>query len=88
MKIIALCGSGLGSSYMLELNIKTVLKELDKEYIEVDHCSFAQAREEMADYFIVGADLSRSLPKFDNVLVLKNLMDKNELRMLLEQVLV
>ncbi|SUH02723.1 sugar phosphotransferase component II B [Salmonella enterica subsp. enterica] len=28
MKIMAICGSGLGSSFMVEMNIKKVLKKL------------------------------------------------------------
>ena len=28
MKITAVCGTGLGSSFMLEMNVKKVLKEL------------------------------------------------------------
>ena len=28
MKILAVCGSGLGSSFMLEMNIKKVLTQL------------------------------------------------------------
>ena len=29
MKIMAVCGSGLGSSFMVEMNIKKVLKKLN-----------------------------------------------------------
>jgi PTS system ascorbate-specific IIB component len=29
MKIMAICGSGLGSSFMVEMNIKKVLKNWD-----------------------------------------------------------
>ena len=36
MKIMAICGSGLGSSFMVEMNIKKVLKKLEIE-AEVEH---------------------------------------------------
>ncbi len=87
MKIMALCGSGLGSSFMLELNIKAVLDELEINGVEVDHTSVTQATPDMADYFIVGMDLVGSLPTFTNVLTLKNLMDKEELKTLLNKTL-
>ena len=29
MKIMAICGSGLGSSFMVEMNIKKVLKKME-----------------------------------------------------------
>ncbi len=80
MKIMALCGSGLGSSFMLELNIKSVLSELGKSNIEVDHTSVTQATPDMADYFVIGQDLAESLPNFENKIILKNLMDKVELK--------
>ncbi len=87
MKIMALCGSGLGSSFMLELNIKAVLDELAITGVEVDHTSVTQATPDMADYFIVGMDLVESLPTFKNVLTLRNLMDKEELKVLLAKTL-
>ncbi len=85
MKIMALCGSGLGSSFMLELNIKAVLTELNCEDVEVGHTSLTQAIPEMADYFIVGKDLANSLNGFKNVLIINNLMDKNELKQILSE---
>lgn len=36
MKIMAICGSGLGSSFMVEMNIKKVLKKLNID-AEVEH---------------------------------------------------
>lgn len=36
MKIMAICGSGLGSSFMVEMNIKKVLKKMGVE-AEVEH---------------------------------------------------
>ncbi len=80
MKIMALCGSGLGSSFMLELNIKSVLSDLGINDIEVDHTSVTQATPDMADYFVVGKDLADSLPNFKNKIIMKNLMDKEELK--------
>ena len=40
MKIMAVCGSGLGSSFMLEMNIKKVLKKIGKE-AEATHSDLA-----------------------------------------------
>ena len=36
MKIMAVCGAGLGSSFMMEMNIKKVLKKINIT-AEVDH---------------------------------------------------
>lgn len=80
MKIMALCGSGLGSSFMVELNIKSVLKDMGIINIEVGHTSIAQSNPDLADLFVVGADLAGSLNSYTNLVVLKNIMDKNELK--------
>ncbi|MDV2887907.1 PTS lactose transporter subunit IIB, partial [Alkalihalophilus pseudofirmus] len=39
MKIAAVCGSGLGSSFMVEMNIKSILDQLgiNQDDIEVTH---------------------------------------------------
>ncbi len=87
MKIMALCGSGLGSSFIVELNIKSVLVDLGYNDIEVGHDSVAQSTPMMADIFVVGADLANSLPGYENVVVLNNLMDKEELKIKLNEVL-
>ena len=42
MKIMAVCGSGLGSSFMVEMNIKKVLKKIGVE-AEVEHSDLASA---------------------------------------------
>ncbi len=87
MKIMALCGSGLGSSFMVELNIKNVLKDLGVTNAEVGHTSVAQASPDQADLFVIGADLAKSLPNYNNTLVLDNLMDKVELKQKLSEYL-
>ncbi|MFV0499592.1 MAG: PTS sugar transporter subunit IIB [Bacilli bacterium] len=80
MKIMALCGSGLGSSFMVELNIKNVLKDLGVTDAEVGHTSVAQANPDQADLFVIGVDLAQSLPAYNILVVLNNLMDKFELK--------
>ena len=37
MKILVCCGSGLGSSFMIEMNIENVLNELGVKGVEVNH---------------------------------------------------
>ena len=43
MKFLAVCGSGLGSSFMVEMNIKKVLKELGVTGVEVEHTDVGSA---------------------------------------------
>jgi len=48
MKIMAICGSGLGSSFMVEMNIKKVLKKLEID-AEVEHSDLSSATPGAAD---------------------------------------
>ncbi|WP_392561572.1 PTS sugar transporter subunit IIB [Orbus sturtevantii] len=79
MKIMAVCGSGLGSSFMVELNIKKVLKKINKE-ADVSHADLASATPDAADLFIMTKDLAASsgIPE-DKLIVLNNIIDISDL---------
>ena len=78
MKIMAVCGHGLGSSFMMEMNIKKALKALGKD-AEVGHQDLASVTPNEADLFIMGADIAGSsgLPA-EKVLVVKNIVSVKE----------
>jgi PTS system ascorbate-specific IIB component len=79
MKIMAICGSGLGSSFMVEMNIKKVLKKLNIE-AEVEHSDLSSATPGAADVFVMAKDIAASASVPENQLVvLSNIIDINEL---------
>ena len=80
MKLAAVCGSGLGSSFMVEMNIKTILKELGLEDVDVQHYDVGSAAPELADMLFVGGDLADSTTHLGNVTVLDSIIDMDELR--------
>jgi len=79
MKIMAICGSGLGSSFMIEMNIKKVLKKLNID-AEVEHSDLSSATPGAADVFVMAKDIaaSASIPEAQLV-VINNIIDINEL---------
>lgn len=79
MKIMAICGSGLGSSFMVEMNIKKVLKKLNIE-AEVEHSDLSSATPGAADVFVMAKDIAASanIPE-DQLIVLNNIIDINDL---------
>lgn len=85
MKILAVCGSGLGSSFMLEMNIKKVLTQLGVD-AEVEHTDLASATEGSADIFIMSSDLANST-SLKNVISLNSIINLAELKEKLEEVL-
>ncbi|MFD1901977.1 PTS sugar transporter subunit IIB [Enterococcus termitis] len=80
MKIAAVCGSGLGSSFMVEMNINSVLNELGVTGVEVAHYDMGSATPDLADVFFVGGDLADSAQHLGNVIVLDSIIDMDELR--------
>lgn len=84
MKILAVCQSGLGSSFMVQMNVQQILKDenvdVEANNITVDHSDVGSATADAADYFFVEstlADALSSIPK-DRVVLLKSLIDKKE----------
>lgn len=79
-KIVCICGSGLGSSFLVEMNVVTVLKDLGFPDIEVEHTDLGSAWPGLADLIVCGSDLYDNLKRFGDTIALDNIMDKNELK--------
>lgn len=60
LRIGTACGSGLGSSFMVQMNIESILKELGVDSVEVEHYDLGGADPSAADVWIVGRDLEDS----------------------------
>lgn len=79
-KIMVLCGNGLGSSFMMELNVKKVLKQLEKE-AEVNHTDLASSKSETADIFIGAKDIMDNFKREGSVIIgLENIMSLAEIK--------
>lgn len=80
MKILVVCGNGLGSSFIMELNVKKALAELGKEAV-VTHTDLATARTEKADLYIGTKDIIHSLDDGTRqIIVLENVMNVGEIK--------
>lgn len=84
-KIMCCCGSGLGSSMLVRMNVEKVLKKLGKEGIEVTHSSLSDASETSADLFVVGGDLESFVDHLPRKIILSNIMDIEELETKLQE---
>jgi len=85
-KIMCCCGSGLGSSMLVRLNVEKVLKKYNLQNdIEVIHSSVSDAVEGAADLFVVGNDLDEFVSTLSNKIVLDNIMDINELEIKMKE---
>ena len=62
--IMCCCGSGLGSSMLVRMNVEKTLQKIGVSGVSVTHSSLSDAAEGAADLFVV---------------ILDNIMDKAEL---------
>lgn len=84
-RIMCCCGSGLGSSMLVRMNVEKVLKKLGKVGIDVTHSSLSDASETAADLFVVGGDLESFVDHLPRKIILSNIMDIEELETKLQE---
>ncbi|GAA0332166.1 PTS sugar transporter subunit IIB [Oceanobacillus oncorhynchi subsp. oncorhynchi] len=86
MKFLTVCGSGLGTSFMVEMNINQILQELGVEGIEVAHSDLSSATPGDADVFFLAKDIADGGSHLGEVVVLESIIDMDELREKVEKV--
>ncbi|ATZ18445.1 PTS system, ascorbate-specific IIB component [Williamsoniiplasma somnilux] len=80
MKIIAVCGQGLGSSLVIEMNMKDAVDEIGAD-IEIGHTNLNSfdPNDSSISAVVCGKDLEDAI-NHSNKIVLNNLFDKDELK--------
>ncbi len=87
MKILAVCGMGIGSSMILKMNIDAVLRQLGHSDVEVEHCDITAARGTTADLIVAAKDIAPSIQTTVPVISIQSVMSKDELKTKLAEVL-
>ena len=85
-KILVFCVSGTVTSLIMELNIKTALKQLGITGVEVDHTTIDDVVPGAADLFICGADLLPKAEKAGQAIGLNNMLSLPEMTQKLKEV--
>ncbi|QIB30560.1 PTS sugar transporter subunit IIB [Providencia stuartii] len=78
MKITVVCGNGLGTSLMIEMSIKNILKDLQVS-AEVDHVDLGSAKGTASDIFVGTKDIAEQLVAQQvagEIVALENMIDK------------
>lgn len=80
MKIVCVCGMGLGSSVIAKMNIEQVLKNMALS-ATVDTCDLGSIRSVHADLYVTTRELATSMPGElqDKTIVLTNFVRKAEI---------
>lgn len=79
-KVLVVCGNGLGSSFIMEMNVKKALNELGKEP-ELSHTDLASSKTEQADIYLGAEDIMHNLEDGTRQIVtLQNVMNIEEIK--------
>lgn len=78
-KIMCFCGSGLGTSFVMEMNVKKALKNLGIEGVTVDHSTIDDVVPGAADLFVCSADLVPNTEKAGKAIGLNNMVAVKEI---------
>ena len=73
------CGSGLGTSFVMEMNVKKALKNLGIEDVKVDHSTIDDVVPGAADLFVCSADLVPNAEKAGKAVGLNNMVSVKEI---------
>lgn len=78
--IMTVCGTGLGSSFFVEINIGNLLEKWGiQDKYKTTHGAVFDVSENDADYFITAKDLEDTLSYLPNLIVLDSIVDIEEL---------
>ena len=82
LKILTVCGAGVGTSTLLRMNVSDVFNSFQLPYsVRVENTSISRAKGTACDAIVTfesfAADVKKICPQ---VIIVKNLMDKKELR--------
>ncbi|WP_368895200.1 PTS sugar transporter subunit IIB [Priestia megaterium] len=79
-KILVVCGNGLGSSFIMEMNVKKILVELGVE-AQVSHTDLTTSKTEQADIYLGSADIVNQLDDGNRTVVaLQNILNQAEIK--------
>ncbi|WP_027694924.1 PTS sugar transporter subunit IIB [Vibrio litoralis] len=79
-KIMVVCGNGLGTSLMMEMAVKEVVKKIGFS-AEVEHEDLSSATSTKADIWVAATDIATQLKEMgkENVVSLSNIFDKESI---------
>lgn len=82
-KVFIVCGNGLGSSFIVEMNVKKIFVEMNKE-VEVVYIDLMLVKSENVDFIFSVKDIVEYFSSyFVKVVGLSNLFDNNKIKEIL-----
>jgi len=84
MKIITVCGLGVGSSLILKMTVESAMKQLGRD-CEVEHWDMGTVKGKPFDLIITTEGFKDNFSEIQNVVFVKNIVDVKEVKEKLEK---
>lgn len=88
MKITAICGHAIGSSFIIGVNIKKIMDKFGLS-VEITHTDITNVDMQSADLFVIGKDMVRHLGNIHipdyKFIILNSIVDEKELYSKMEE---
>ena len=84
MKIVCVCGMGMGTSLIMKMTIDNAARELGLD-AEEEHWDVGTVGSKDVDLIVASQDFADNLSEYKNVIFLKNIMNKAEVKEKLEK---
>ena len=78
--IVCCCSNGLGSSMIMEMNLKRALAAIGRSDITVRHFPLSEANSFTDELYVVGLDIAPQMKDFKRVVVIKDMISTDEFK--------
>jgi len=83
MKIVTVCGLGMGSSLILKMTVESAMKELGRD-CDVEHWDMGTIKGKEYDLLVTTEGFKDSFNETENAIFVKNIVDVKEVKEKLE----
>ena len=76
--IVCCCSNGLGSSMIMEMNLKRALAAIGRPDIAVRHMPISEANSISDELYVVGLDIAPQMKDFKRVIIIRDMVSTDE----------
>lgn len=77
LKVVTVCGMGLGSSVMMKMTVEKALKKLNVKH-KVEHWDMGTVKSQDADLIVTTKQFEKDFKDTGDVIILDNIMNEQE----------
>lgn len=77
LKVVTVCGLGVGSSLIMKMTVGNALKSLGVKH-KVEHWDMGTVKSQNADLIVTTKEFKNTFEDTDNVIILENTMNEEE----------